>query len=134
MNHKPGHRIRMRMGMASGPSVGGVVGEKRPHYSVFGDTVNMAAAMEETGEPMRIQVRGRRVVVMMVMMMVLVMVIMMMVLVMVPVMIIQMTETSAEILEDDGGFRMEPRKREPALGRGEVNTCWLIGRTGASSD
>ena len=34
----------------------GVVGTKIPHYSVFGETVEIAGVMEESGEPMRIQV------------------------------------------------------------------------------
>ena len=31
------------------------LGSKMPHFSVFGDTVNIAALMESTSEPMRIQ-------------------------------------------------------------------------------
>ena len=34
--HKPGSRLKLRMGMHSGRVVGGVVGTKIPHYSVFG--------------------------------------------------------------------------------------------------
>ena len=34
----------------------GVVGTKIPHYSVFGETVDMASLMEASGEPMKIQV------------------------------------------------------------------------------
>ena len=36
MQHKPGSRLKLRMGMHSGRVVGGVVGTKIPHYSVFG--------------------------------------------------------------------------------------------------
>ena len=46
----------MRMGMHSGGCVAGVVGTKIPHYSVFGDTVEVAGLMESSGEPMKIQV------------------------------------------------------------------------------
>ena len=46
----------MRMGMHSGDCVAGVVGTKIPHYSVFGDTVEVAGLMESSGEPMKIQV------------------------------------------------------------------------------
>ena len=31
------------------------LGSKMPHFSVFGDTVNIAALMESTSEPMRVQ-------------------------------------------------------------------------------
>ena len=36
-----------RMGMHSGRVVGGVVGSKIPHYSVFGDTVEIAGKIIE---------------------------------------------------------------------------------------
>ena len=37
----------------------GVVGIKIPHYSVFGETVEIAGLMEATSEPMKIQVSSR---------------------------------------------------------------------------
>lgn len=42
--------------MHTGSCVAGVVGTKIPHYSVFGETVEIAGLMESTGEPMKIQV------------------------------------------------------------------------------
>lgn len=55
VQHKPGYRIRLRLGIHSGSCVAGVVGTKIPHYSVFGETVEIAGLMESTGEPMKIQ-------------------------------------------------------------------------------
>ena len=55
--HKPGYRLRMRMGIHTGSCVAGVVGTKIPHYSVFGETVEIATIMEASGEPMKIQVK-----------------------------------------------------------------------------
>ena len=46
----------MRMGIHSGSVVAGVVGTKIPHYSIFGETVEVACIMESTGESMKIQV------------------------------------------------------------------------------
>ena len=59
MKHKPGYRIKIRVGVDSGPCAAGVVGDKIPHYSVFGETVELAGLMESTCEPMKVQV-GRR--------------------------------------------------------------------------
>ncbi|MDD4817073.1 MAG: adenylate/guanylate cyclase domain-containing protein [Victivallaceae bacterium] len=47
---------QMRMGINSGKVVGGIVGVEKYIYDVFGDTINTAARMEQTSEPMRINV------------------------------------------------------------------------------
>jgi class 3 adenylate cyclase/tetratricopeptide (TPR) repeat protein len=47
--------LQVRVGMHVGPAVVGVMGGKRMTYDVWGDTVNIAARMESTGEPGRIQ-------------------------------------------------------------------------------
>jgi len=43
--------LRMRIGIHSGPLVAGVVGSRKFSYDVWGDTVNIAARMEQSGEP-----------------------------------------------------------------------------------
>jgi class 3 adenylate cyclase/HAMP domain-containing protein len=46
----------IRIGVHSGPLVGGIVGVKKYIYDVFGDTINTASRMETMSEPMRINV------------------------------------------------------------------------------
>jgi adenylate cyclase len=48
--------LELRIGLASGPVVGGVIGQRRILFDLWGDTVNTAQRMESFGVPGRIQV------------------------------------------------------------------------------
>lgn len=48
--------LELRAGLASGPVVGGVIGQRRILFDLWGDTVNIASRMESSGVPGRIQV------------------------------------------------------------------------------
>jgi adenylate cyclase len=54
-----GHALPLRIGLASGPVVAGVVGSRRFFYDVWGDAVNVASRMESTDSVGRIQVPER---------------------------------------------------------------------------
>jgi adenylate cyclase len=48
--------LELRVGLASGPVVAGVIGQRRIVFDLWGDTVNLAARMESSGVPGRVQV------------------------------------------------------------------------------
>jgi class 3 adenylate cyclase len=51
-----GLALELRIGLASGSVVGGVIGQKRIQFDLWSDTVNLASRMESSGLPGRIQV------------------------------------------------------------------------------
>jgi len=51
-----GQNWQVRIGLHTGPVVGGIVGTKKYLYDIFGDTVNVAARLQTLSEPMRINV------------------------------------------------------------------------------
>jgi class 3 adenylate cyclase len=48
--------LSLRVGIHCGPAVGGIIGESRPSYDYWGDTVNLAKRLESASSPGRILV------------------------------------------------------------------------------
>jgi class 3 adenylate cyclase len=46
-----GDQVAVRCGVATGPAVAGVIGDRKFAYDLWGDTVNLASRLQELGEP-----------------------------------------------------------------------------------
>ena len=55
-NQDRGRRLRMRIGLNSGPVVAGIIGRQKFSYDLWGSTVNLASRMQSSGVPDCIQV------------------------------------------------------------------------------
>jgi class 3 adenylate cyclase len=49
----------LRIGLSTGPVICGVIGRRRPHFDLWGDTVNTASRLESDGVPGEVQVDER---------------------------------------------------------------------------
>ena len=58
-NERSGHSLQVRVGIASGPVVAGVIGKRMYVYDVWGEAVNTASRMESHGVAGRVQVSER---------------------------------------------------------------------------
>ncbi|XP_032880976.1 adenylate cyclase type 3 [Amblyraja radiata] len=56
INYQSFNNFMLRIGMNKGGVLAGVIGAQKPHYDIWGNTVNVASRMESTGQVGNIQV------------------------------------------------------------------------------
>ncbi|XP_059220798.1 adenylate cyclase type 3 [Stomoxys calcitrans] len=56
INEQSFNHFVLKMGVNHGPITAGVIGARKPHYDIWGNTVNVASRMESTGKAGSIQV------------------------------------------------------------------------------
>jgi class 3 adenylate cyclase len=56
MRYPDGEALQVRLGMQTGQAVGGIIGQKKFFYDIWGDAVNTASRMQSSGVPGRIHV------------------------------------------------------------------------------
>ncbi|VDN57977.1 unnamed protein product [Dracunculus medinensis] len=56
INEHSFNNFNLRIGINVGPVVAGVIGVKKPHYDIWGNSVNVASRMDSSGVPGKIQV------------------------------------------------------------------------------
>lgn len=58
INKESFNHFVLKMGINHGPITAGVIGARKPHYDIWGNTVNVASRMESTGKVGCLQVNN----------------------------------------------------------------------------